>query len=150
PIETLQHGARGLTRAAVLEGALRESTIVERTKIGGSSTQGPGERDWRRKSVEEETVPLDELPCVFGFTLKLVEWMAQGKKNGTETAGGECGVGRVAVFFRPLEGTTRRIDALSERPCPRDHNREMRIGPCPKVRQSATFEQIASQLSESI
>src|SRR5262249_13631750 len=92
PVETLQHGARGLTRATLFEGAPCESTIVERAEPRGSSTQRPGERDWRRKSVEEETVPLHELQCILGFALELVEWMAQGKENGTETAGGECGI----------------------------------------------------------
>src|SRR5262249_8811235 len=102
------------------------------------------------KSVEEESVPLHELQCVLGFALELVERMAQCKKNGTETAGGECGICRVAVLLCHLEGTTRRFDALSWWSCPRNYNREGDIGPCPKVRQSATFEQLAGQLSKSI
>src|SRR5262245_60845870 len=106
PVETFQVGARGLLRDAFLEGALRESAIVEGAERRGSSAQGPGERDWRGKSIEEEAVPLHELQCVLGFALELVEWMAQCKKNGTETAGAECGKCRVAVIFRHLEGTT--------------------------------------------
>src|SRR5262249_18633516 len=105
PVETFQVGARGLTRDAFLEGALCESAIVEGAERRGSSAQGPGERDWRGKSIEEESVPLHELQCVLGFALELVEWMAQCKKNGTETAGGECGKCRVAVIFRHLEAT---------------------------------------------
>src|SRR5262249_14659162 len=137
-------------RDALLEGALRESTIVEAAELRRSSRQGPGERDWRGKSVEDESVPLHELQCVLGFALELVEWMAQGKKNGAETAGGECGICRATVLFRHLEGTTRRFDALPWWSCPRNHNREGDLGPCPKVRQSATFEQLAGQLSKSI
>src|SRR5262245_55830818 len=137
-------------RDALLEGALRESTIVEAAELRGSSAQGPGERDWRGKSVEKESVPLHELQCVLGFALELIEWIPQGKKNGAETAGGECGICRVAVLFRHLEGTTCRINALSERSCPRNHNHEGDIGSCSKVRQSATFEQITGQLSKSI
>src|SRR5215470_7187658 len=112
PVVTFQEGARGLTRDALFEGALHESTIVEGAELRGSSAQGPGERDWRGKSVEEESVPLHEFQRVPGFALKLVEWMAQGKKNGAETAGGECSICRVAVLFGHLEGTTRRFDAL--------------------------------------
>src|SRR6516165_12337030 len=113
PVVTLQEGARGLTRAALLEGALCELTTVEGAEFRRLSEQGPGERDWRGKSIEEESVPLHELQCVLGFALELVEWMALGKKNGAETAGGERGICRVAVLFRHLEGTTRRFDALS-------------------------------------
>jgi hypothetical protein len=93
-------------RNAFLEGALCESAIVEGAERRGSSAQGPGERDWCGKSIEEKSVPLHELQCVLGFALELVEWMAQCKKNGTETAGGECGKCWVAVIFRHLEGTT--------------------------------------------
>src|SRR5215471_1742731 len=113
PVETFQEDARGLTCDALLEGALRESTIVEGAELRGSSAQGPGERDWRGKSVEEESVSLHEFQCVLGFGLELVEWVAQCKKNSAETAGGECGICRVAALFRHLEGTTRRFDPLS-------------------------------------
>src|SRR5262245_15000726 len=106
PVVAFQKGARGLTRDALLEGALGESAIVEGAELRGSSAQGPGERDGRGKSVEEESVPLHELQCVLGFALELVEWMARCKKNGAETAGGERGICRVAVIFRHLEGTT--------------------------------------------
>src|SRR5262249_30832634 len=150
PVETFQVGARGLMRDALFEGALRESTIVEGAELRGSSAQGPGERDWRGKSVEEESVPLHELECVLGFALELFEWMALGKKNGAETAGGERAICRVAVLLGHLEGTTRRFDALQQWPCPRNHHREGDIGPCPEVGQSATFQQIAGQLAKSI
>src|SRR5262249_14082306 len=106
PVETFQVGARGLTRDALLEGALRESAIVEGAELRGSCAQGSGERDWRGKSVEEESVPLHELQCVLGFALELVEWMAQCKKNGAETAGGECSICGVPVVLRHLEGAT--------------------------------------------
>ena len=68
--------------------------------------RGPGKRDRRGKSVEEKSVRLHELQCVLAFALELIEWMAQGKKNGAETSGGERGICRVAVLFRHLEGTT--------------------------------------------
>src|SRR5215470_3290346 len=42
PVETFQEGARGLTGGALLEGALCESTIVERAEFRSSSAQGPG------------------------------------------------------------------------------------------------------------
>ena len=93
--------------------ASARSTIVEGAELRGFSAQGPGERDRRGKSVEEEPVPLNELQCILGFALELVEWMAQCKKNSAETARGECGICRVAVPFCHLEGTTRRFDALS-------------------------------------
>src|SRR6516225_2692918 len=89
PVVTFQENARGLTRDALLERALRKSSIVEGAELGGSSAQVPDEREWRGKSVEEESEPLHELQCVLGFAFELVEWMAQCKKNGTETAGGE-------------------------------------------------------------
>src|SRR5215831_17813133 len=89
PVVTFQEGARGLTRDALLERALGEATIIEGAELRGSAAQGPGERDRRGKSVEEESEPLHELQCVLGFALELVERMAQCKKNGAETAGGE-------------------------------------------------------------
>src|SRR5262249_8777686 len=97
PVETFQEGARGLPGDPLFEGALSEPTIVEGAQLHGSSAQGPGERDWRGKSVKEESVSLHKLQRVLGFALELVEWMAQGKKNGAESAGGECGICRVAV-----------------------------------------------------
>src|SRR5262249_55417488 len=106
PIVAFQEGARGLTRDALLEGALRESTIVERAERRGPPAQGPGERDWRGKSVEEEAEPLHEFQCVLGFALELVERMAQCKETRAETAGGECSVCRVALIFRHQKGTT--------------------------------------------
>src|SRR5262245_1121578 len=60
PVITLQEGAGGLARDAILEGALREFTIVEGAELRSSSAQGPGERDRRGKSVEEKSVPLNE------------------------------------------------------------------------------------------
>src|SRR5262245_11888919 len=112
PVVAFQKGARRLTRDALLEGALCECTIIEASELRGCSAQGPGERDWRGKSVQEESVPLQEIQCVLGFALELVEWMAQCDENGTETARSECGICRLAVIFRHLEGTTRGIDAL--------------------------------------
>src|SRR5262249_47619034 len=106
PVETFQEGARGLTRDALLERVLRESAIVEGAELRGSAAQGPSERDRRGKSVEEESVPFHELQCVLGFVLELMEWMAHGKKNGAETAGGECSICGVPVVFRHLEGAT--------------------------------------------
>src|SRR5262249_47306287 len=50
PVETFQVGARGLMRDALLEGALREFTIVEGAELRRSSAQSPRERDWRGKS----------------------------------------------------------------------------------------------------
>ena len=119
------------------------STIVEGAELRGPSAQRPDERERRGNSVEEESEPPHELQCLLGLTLDLIEWMAQRKKNGAEAAAGECGKCRVAVLFRHLEGATRRIDPLPERSRPRDHDREAEIGPCPKVSQSATLEQIA-------
>jgi hypothetical protein len=78
-----------LTRDAVLEGALREFTIVEGTELRDFPAQGPGKRDGRGKSVEEESVPLHERQCVLGFALELVEWMARRKKDATETTRGK-------------------------------------------------------------
>ncbi len=55
------------------------------------------------------------------------------------------------MLFRHLEGTTRRIDTILKRSCPRDQDREVEISASlPEVIQSATFEQIARHLSESI
>src|SRR5262249_28755214 len=88
PVETLQEDASGLTRDPLLERALRKFSIVEGTEFRGSSAQAPDERERCRKSVEEETVSLDKLQSVLGFPLELVEWIAQGKKNGTESAEG--------------------------------------------------------------
>jgi hypothetical protein len=87
--------------------------MVEGPELRGSSAQGSRERDQRGESVEEESIPLNELQCIFGFALDLVERAAQCKKNGNETAGGECSIGRVAVIFRHLERATGRIDALA-------------------------------------
>src|SRR5262245_16918502 len=106
PVVTFQKGTRGLTRDALLEGALREATTVEGAELRGSSLQCAGERDWRGKSVEEESIPLHELQCVLRFALKLVERMSQCDQNGTETARGEGGICRLAVLFRHQEGTT--------------------------------------------
>src|SRR5262245_23090718 len=89
PVVTFQEGARGLPRDAFLERELRKLTSVEGAELRGSSAQGAGERDWRGKPVEEKSEPLDELQCALGFPLELVEWMAQCKKNGAETARGE-------------------------------------------------------------
>src|SRR5215469_8458835 len=89
PVETLQEGARGLTRNALLEGALCETTIVEGAELRGSPAQGPGERDWRGKAVEEEPAPPQELQSVLGFALELVERTAQCQKSGAETARGD-------------------------------------------------------------
>ena len=139
-----------MSRRALLEGALGEPTIVESSELHSPSTQRPDEREQYGNSVEEETEPPYELQSVLGLTLDLIEWMAQGKKNGIESAAAMCSKRRIAVLFRHLEGTTRRIDSLPERSCPRDHDREEEIGPSPKLIQSATFEQIAGHLSESI
>jgi hypothetical protein len=87
---------------------------------------------------------------VLGLTLDLIKGMARRKKNGIESAAGQCSKCRVAVVLRQLEGTTRRFDALSQGSCPREHNRESEIGPTPTVIKSAALEQIAGHLSESI
>src|SRR5262245_50113561 len=103
PVIAFQESARGLTRDTLLERALRESTIVEGAELRGSSAQGPRERNRRGKSVEEEPVPLHEFQCILGFKLELVEWVTKRKKDSAETAGGKCGICRVAVLFRHLE-----------------------------------------------
>src|SRR5262249_29773713 len=89
PVETLQKGARGLTRNALLEGALCETIIVEGAELRGFSAEGPGERDWGGKAVEEEPVPPHELQSVLGFALELVERTAQCQKSGAETPRGD-------------------------------------------------------------
>src|SRR5262249_31560155 len=139
PVKTFQKDARRLTRAAVLEEAFREGTSIEGTELCGLSAKSPRERDRRGQSVEEESIPLNELQCILGFAFDLVERVALCKKNGNETAGSECRICRVAVIFSHLESATGRFDALAERSCPRNHNREAHIGPCSKVGQSATF-----------
>src|SRR5215831_19148370 len=84
------------------------------------------------------------------LTLDVIEWMARGKKNGTESAAADCSKCRVAVLFRHLEGATRGINPLRERPCPREQSREEEIGPSPKMIPLATFEQIAGHPSKPI
>src|SRR5215510_4196909 len=69
PVVTFQKGARGLTRDALLEGALRESATVEGAELRGPSPQCAGERDWRGKSVEEESIPLHFFHCFLGFAV---------------------------------------------------------------------------------
>src|SRR6516225_8667005 len=88
PVETFQEDTSGLTRDALLEGALREFSVIKGTEFLGSSAEGPGERERRGNSVEEEPEPPHELESVLGLTFELVEWMTQGKKNGTESAEG--------------------------------------------------------------
>ena len=87
---------------------------------------------------------------MLGLTLDPIQWMAQSKKKRSESTAGVCSKCRVAVLFRHLEGTARRIDPFLERSGPRDQTRKKEIGPSPKLIQSATFEQIAAHLSESI
>src|SRR6516225_1205978 len=87
---------------------------------------------------------------MLGLTLDLIERTTNRQKNGTESAARVCRKCWVAMVFRHLEGTARRVDPFSKRPSPRDHNSEEKISASPKVIQSATFEQIASHLSESI
>src|SRR5215510_9539993 len=76
--------------------------------------------------------------------------MAQCEKNGTESTAAHGSKCRVAVLFRQLEGTARRIDPFPQRSCPRNDNREDEIGPSPEVLQSVTFKQIAGHLCESV
>src|SRR5262249_47090513 len=82
PVVTFQESWGWLTCRALLEGALGEPTIVERTELRGPSTQHPGERERRGNSVEEESEPPHERQSVLGLALELIEWMAQGKMNG--------------------------------------------------------------------
>src|SRR6516165_716730 len=89
PVETLKEGTGGVTCNALLEGALSEGTIVERPEPGGFPAQGPSERNWRGKAVEEESVPPHELQSVLGLTLELVERTAQCQKSGAESASGD-------------------------------------------------------------
>src|SRR6516165_4907818 len=89
PVETLQEGAGSLTSNALLEGALCETTIVEGAELGGFPAQGPSERNWREKAVEEESVPPHELQPILGFALELVERTAQCQKSGAESARGD-------------------------------------------------------------
>src|SRR5262249_32982697 len=141
PVVAFQGGARGLARGALFEGALGEPALVEATELRRPSPQGPGQRQRRGKPVEEESEPLHELQCLLRLTLDLVEGMAQGEKDGGETARGDGGIRRVAVLLRHLEGTARRIDGFPERSRPGDPGREAEIGPPPEARPSATFEQ---------
>src|SRR5215469_12935517 len=76
PVKTFQKRARGLFRDALLEGALRESTIVQGAELSGFSSQCSSERDRRRKSVEKKSIPLHEGQLFFGLALELLQWRA--------------------------------------------------------------------------
>src|SRR5262249_32020776 len=106
-----------------LERALREPTIIEGAELRCLSTQRPDQREQGGDSVKEESEPLDVLKSVLGLKLDLIEWMAQGEKNGTESTAAHCSKCRIAVLFRHLEGTTRWIYRFPERSYPWNHNR---------------------------
>src|SRR5262249_48412468 len=76
--------------------------------------------------------------------------MAHCKKNGIETARGNCGKCWVAVLLCHLESTTRRTDRLRKRSRPGDHDCKDETGPSTIVIPSGTLEQIASHLGKSI
>src|SRR5262249_23287476 len=128
PVVTFQEGAGGLTCCALLEGALRELTIIEGAERRVRSPQSPDQGERSGNSVEEGAKPFYELQSVRGFALDLIQWMAQGEKNGTQSPAGMRGKCRIAVVSRHLEGATYWIDSLCERPCPGNHNREKEIG----------------------
>src|SRR6516165_3931055 len=119
PVVAFQEGEGGMTRCTLLEGALGEPTIVEAAEFRGPSTQHPHECERRGKSVEEESELLHELQSVLGLALDLIEWMARGKKNGIETARGNCGKCRVAVLLCHLGGATRRTSNAKASSCRR-------------------------------
>src|SRR5215475_5573299 len=76
PVKTFQKRARGLFRDALLEGALRECTIVQGAEFRGFSAQCSSERDRRRKSVEKKSIPLHEGQLFFSLALEFLQWMA--------------------------------------------------------------------------
>src|SRR5262249_50631820 len=108
PIVTFHEGARGLPRRVFLDRALGEATISERAACHGRSAPRPHERDRGGNSVKERSEPLHELQSALNLTLKLIECMAQGQKNGTQIAESEYGKCGVAVLFRHPEATTQR------------------------------------------
>src|SRR5262249_28286486 len=104
PVETFEDGAGGLTRRALLEGAVREVAIVEGAERRGPSAQHPDKCERGGNSVEKEPKSPYELKSLLGLTLDLVEWMVASKeKRNKGTAPHYCKC-RITVLFRHLEG----------------------------------------------
>src|SRR5262249_23958514 len=151
PVIEFYEYERSSTRRTLLARTLRKSVIIEESELPRLSAEHSNKREQRGYSVEEKSERSHEFQQVLSLQFEMVERVAHGEKKGAETPAGMRAKGRIAVFPGQLKRATRRINPFSEWSRPRGHKygKEV-INSCPQVIQSATLEQIAADLSDTI
>src|SRR5215467_2677997 len=135
-----------------LKSKLIESFVVEAAKLRRQTTERSDQSKLSGDLVNDQTEPnlLCELEAILGFTLHLRERISCREKIGDQVIATVGRKGKIANAVGRIEGPTHQIAAGLHMLCPGDDDiAERHIGPCLISLQSAFFDELIAELTES-
>src|SRR6267154_4466235 len=136
-----------------LEPRLIELLIVEGAECRRQAAQRPDQPELGDDAVNDKPEPrlLREREAMLGFAFHLGKRIARREKVRVQLVAAAGGVSEVADLVCRLEGAAHHIAASPDMSRP-GHNAvsKLHIGPGLETRQSASFDQVITELTEAI
>jgi len=137
----------------VLDANLVELLVVEGAECRRQAAQRPNEAELSGDGVNDEPEPhlLRERQALLGFAFGLGKRIARREKVRVQLVAAVGGVGEVAHLVCRLERAAHQVAAGPDMPGPgHDAVAEFHVGPGLETPQSASVDQVVTELAEAI